>query len=198
MKELAFLLRLFFGAVLHAFFPAAFAEAKKSLRDTAEDALPQPELKARLQRRIRDRWRGAAVAGVLTFACLAGSGCGTKAIFVQDGEPVRLREPVKNAAVWVLDAEGRAVASTVDLPAGWYVVADPGDPPAEPTNPSDPPLGIRTPYDIPVVPGIPAPAPLIPLTPKPEETELWPAPSTPNPTPALWASRSPAPLRPSR
>ncbi len=164
MKELLFMLRVFFGAVLRAFFPAAFDEARKSLRDTAEDAKPRPELKARLHKRIRERWRGAAAAGVLAFACLAGSGCGTRVVFVPPGEPVRLREPIPKAKVWVMGADGVPVAAKCTLAPGWYVVGDPGEEKPDEPKPADtppdtaPPLGIAVPPDIPPIPAWPATA----------------------------------------
>jgi len=83
MKELALLLRVFFGALFRAFFPAVFAEMKESASDTCEDARPQPELKARLQSRVRAKWGRQALAGgtlALALVCLAG--CGTRAYFI--------------------------------------------------------------------------------------------------------------------
>ena len=125
MKEFALLLRVFFGALFRAFFPAVFAEVKESARDTCGDAQPQPELRSRLQSRVRARWGRRAMAGgslALALTCLAG--CGTKTIFVADGESVRLRKPIHRAAVWVMDEDGKPVASKVTLPAGWYCVHD--------------------------------------------------------------------------
>lgn len=51
--------------------------------------------------------------------------CQTETIFVPDGAPVRLREPIKGAAVWVQNENGAWVEGTVDLPAGWYALSDP-------------------------------------------------------------------------
>ena len=36
------------------------------------------------------------------------------------GEPVRLRETVRDAKVWVPGQDGRPVKGTMDLPEGWY------------------------------------------------------------------------------
>ena len=47
-------------------------------------------------------------------------GCATRTIYVPDGEPVRLRETVRDAKVWVMDASGQPVAGIMDLPEGWY------------------------------------------------------------------------------
>jgi hypothetical protein len=124
MKELVFLLRTLFGAVLRAFFPAMFDEVKKAFRNTAEDAMQQPELRSRLQRRIRDKWRDVVIVGAMAFVCLAGSGCGTRVVFIPEGEPVRLREPIPKAKVWVMGADGAPVATTHRLESGWYVLSD--------------------------------------------------------------------------
>ena len=40
-----------------------------------------------------------------------------------DGTPVRLRETVRNAKVWVLDAHSEPVPGEMDLPEGWYCIA---------------------------------------------------------------------------
>lgn len=165
MKEIAFLLRVFVEAVLRVVLPAVFGEARKSMRDTAEEAQPQPELKARLQRRIRSRWRTAATTALLAFVCLAGTGCGTRTVFIPEGDPVRLRKPIKKAPVWVMDKDGTPVAATTRLEAGWYVLSDPGveagdkakadsAPPVEPAPFAPVPLSAPV---IPVVPATPAP-----------------------------------------
>jgi hypothetical protein len=46
---------------------------------------------------------------------------------VPDGTPVRLRETVKDAKVWVKDADGKPVAGKMDLPEGWYALPMPED-----------------------------------------------------------------------
>ncbi|HOX08391.1 MAG TPA: hypothetical protein PK280_18495 [Planctomycetota bacterium] len=66
--------------------------------------------------------RSLAIVALLFIACL---GCGARVIVVPEGEPVRLREPVK-AKVWVADKDGREVPAVVVLPAGWWALADPG------------------------------------------------------------------------
>lgn len=53
------------------------------------------------------------------------TGCATRTIYVPDGEPVRLRETVRGAKVWVMDAGGQPVAGVMDLPEGWYALAMP-------------------------------------------------------------------------
>lgn len=53
-------------------------------------------------------------------------GCWTRTIYVPHGEPVRLRQTIRGARVWVLDADGKPVAGKMDLPEGWYALPDPG------------------------------------------------------------------------
>ncbi len=55
-------------------------------------------------------------------------GC-VRAILVPPGQPVRLRETIPDAKVWVADETGQEVETTVDLPAGWYCLPDPGPSP---------------------------------------------------------------------
>jgi hypothetical protein len=110
-------------AVLRALLPALFEAAGKAATPTAEDAQAQPELGDRLRKRIRSTWGGVAVPTVLLAALFLG-GC-ARTIYVPDGTPVRLRETVRGAKVWVLDAAGRPVAGRMDLPEGWYCLPDP-------------------------------------------------------------------------
>ncbi|MCE5229023.1 hypothetical protein LLG95_05440 [bacterium] len=49
----------------------------------------------------------------------------TRTIYVPDGEPVRLRESVHGAKVWVPDQAGAWTAGVMDLPEGWYALPDP-------------------------------------------------------------------------
>ena len=129
MKDLIPLVRVVIRAIVRAFLPAAFEAARDAARDTAEDALPQPELKARLQNRVRATW---GRAGAVALCIVLAAGCGTRSIYVSDGQPVRLRQPVKNAKVWVMDANGNPVPSRMTLPEGWYALpvpdADAGEP----------------------------------------------------------------------
>ena len=55
------------------------------------------------------------------------TGCGVRTIYVPHGTPVRLRETVENAKVWVLDADGKPVAGKMNLPEGWYCLPVPTD-----------------------------------------------------------------------
>jgi len=62
---------------------------------------------------------------LLPILLLTGCGGGTlftRTIYVPHGTPVRLRETVKDAKVWVKDADGKPVAGRMDLPEGWYAL----------------------------------------------------------------------------
>jgi hypothetical protein len=138
MKDLIPLFRVVINAIVRALVPALFDEARKATRDSCEDAQPQPELKAKLQNRVRATW---GRAGALALCILLAAGCGTRTVMVPSGDPVRLRQPVK-AKVWVMDANGNPVPSTMTLPEGWYVLPMPDDepPPESIGKPSSPPV----------------------------------------------------------
>ena len=67
----------------------------------------------------------------IALIALTLAGCGTNAVLVEPGVPVRLAEPVE-ARVFVPDGAGRWVAgqAPVRLPAGWYVLPPPTTRPA--------------------------------------------------------------------
>jgi len=50
-----------------------------------------------------------------------------RTIYIKDGDPVRLRETIKNVKVWVKDKNGKEVPGRLDLPEGWYCLPDPGE-----------------------------------------------------------------------
>jgi len=54
----------------------------------------------------------------------SGAGC-VRTIYVPHGTPVRLRETIRNAKVWVKDPGGKPVAGRMDLPEGWYALPMP-------------------------------------------------------------------------
>lgn len=105
-------------AILRALIPAGM----KSTQPTAEDSRPQPQLRERLRAKVRHA--GWTSAMLLLLSCVAAgtAGCGNRTVYVPSGEPVRLRETVKGAKVWVMDAGGKPVAGRMDLPEGWYVL----------------------------------------------------------------------------
>lgn len=61
---------------------------------------------------------------VYVLFCLSISGCGTRTIYINDGSPVRLAAPIKNARVWVQDGKGVWVRGNVTLQEGWYALPD--------------------------------------------------------------------------
>jgi hypothetical protein len=107
-------------AVLHALIPA-LAEAA---REKSEDAARQSLLRERLKRRVRRIW---GHVGLCLCAALILCSCATQTVYVPYGEPVRLRETVRGAKVWVLDGQGRPTAGVMDLPEGWYCLPDEGN-----------------------------------------------------------------------
>lgn len=106
-------------AILEVILRALLPVLLERSRPTAEDSRRQPELRERLRRRVRESWGRHAVVVMLVGALLL-SGCGTRTVYVPPGEPVRLRETVKRAKVWVLDKDGEPVAGVMDLSEGWY------------------------------------------------------------------------------
>ena len=91
-----------------------------------EEGDPQTELAARLRQRIRETW-GRVTPVVLCLVVLVG--CSTRTIYVPDGAPVRLRETIKDAKVWVLNKEVKQIPGVMDLPEGWFAL------PPEPVSP---------------------------------------------------------------
>jgi len=104
------------------FLVSLFEAFLRAPRQTAEDASPQQELRARLQKKIRESWSPRALWPTLLLVMLPA--CATRTVYVPDGTPVRLRETVRNAKVWVLDAHGEPVPGEMDLPEGWYCLPD--------------------------------------------------------------------------
>lgn len=132
------LLLILLEAVIRAVLPAVLDRLKPKAADAAGDI----DLRDRLTGRIRRTWGAAPVLLAVALLVLpgCGAGIGTRTIYVASGEPVRLRETIRGAAVWVLGPDGRPVAGRMDLPEGWYCLPDPGPAPAEPARP-DPPAG---------------------------------------------------------
>lgn len=62
--------------------------------------------------------------GVLLVIALLIAGCAVRTIYIPYGEPVRLREPIRNAKVWVADKSGKETPGEMDLPEGWYCLPD--------------------------------------------------------------------------
>lgn len=82
----------------------------------AVDGRADPQVKTRLRDRIRDAWWLPVVALLVLLAGCAA----TRAVYVPAGEPVRLRQTVRNVKVWLPDEQGVGVPGVVDLKEGWY------------------------------------------------------------------------------
>ncbi|HUU30838.1 MAG TPA: hypothetical protein VMY69_01905 [Phycisphaerae bacterium] len=114
-------LELVLGVLVRALLPALVEAA----RPKAEDSRPDTALRRRLRDGVRRHWFRAAAAGLAFIVVIGTCGCNARTIYVPDGTPVRLRETIRAAKVWVLDAEGRPVAGVMDLPEGWYALPVP-------------------------------------------------------------------------
>ena len=62
------------------------------------------------------------------------AGCAVRTVYVPHGTPVRLRETIHDAKVWVKDSRGQSVAGRMDLPEGWFCL---------PVDDADEPQGER-------------------------------------------------------
>ncbi len=102
-------------ALIKALLPA-IVEARKS---TAEDGDPDTATRDRL----RDQIRSAGWC-ILLCVMLFMVGCGgTRTIYVPHGAPVRLRETIPGAKVWVKDKDGTPVEGNITLHEGWYCLS---------------------------------------------------------------------------
>ena len=77
-------------------------------------------------------------ASILIFAAVfsLAFGCtrAKRTVYVPDGSPVRIRQTLKNSAVWVMDENGVWIPGNIDIPEGWFALADP-DPSGEAAQP---------------------------------------------------------------
>ena len=101
-------------SLLQALVPAIVERAQ----DTAEDGDRAADLGAKLRAQIKAAWSPSGTILLLLML----TGCFTRTIYVPDGTPVRLRETVKGARVWVLDKDGTPVEGKLDIPEGWYAL----------------------------------------------------------------------------
>jgi hypothetical protein len=109
-------------AVLTAFFRALLPWVADKSRSTAEDADPDQQTKNKLRAKVRKHWVTLAfVLPILLTGC-AGGAPFTRSIYVPHGTPVRLRETIKDAKVWVKDTDGQVVPGKMELPEGWYAL----------------------------------------------------------------------------
>ena len=96
---------------------------RQRAQPTSEDGDPDRETRDKLRAKVRKHW----LIALALLLPLAAMGCGVRTIYVPHGTPVRLRETVKDAKVWVKDADGEPVAGKMDIPEGWYALPMPED-----------------------------------------------------------------------
>ena len=114
------------AAIITAILQVLVAVLSRRSKRTAGDAASQSELRDRLRNEVRSKWSPKKLAIVaFVIVLLVVSGCSTRTIYVPSGEPVRLRQTVRSAKVWILDADGQPVAGVMDLPDGWYCLPVP-------------------------------------------------------------------------
>ena len=75
--------------------------------------------------RSRSISKAAVLLSLGAVLALTTGGCFTRTVYVPDGKAVRLRQTIPNAKVWVMDADGKPVAGTMDLPEGWFCLDAP-------------------------------------------------------------------------
>lgn len=113
--------------ILIAVFRALFPAIVQSTKPTCEEARGEPELRRRLKDAIRREWGRSAMALAIMLSLLTVTGCWPpRTIYVPHTVPVRLRETIPKAKVWVKDADGKPVPGRMDLPEGGYYLSDPG------------------------------------------------------------------------
>jgi len=97
--------------ILKIVLPAVIERVEPRFRE----ADPQIALRDKLRAKIKQTW-----PVMVMLMMLLVPGCGREAVYVPDGTPVRLRETVRNAKVWVVDKDKNVLAAEMDLPEGWY------------------------------------------------------------------------------
>lgn len=63
---------------------------------------------------------------VAAFSAAFGCSRAKRTVYVPDGSPVRIRETIKHAPVWVMDENGVWIPGSVDIPEGWFALPDNG------------------------------------------------------------------------
>ena len=89
----------------------------KQSKPTAEDADHNVQTRDKLRKRVKRFW----LIGFILLPVAIG-GCSVRTIYVTHGTPVRLRETIKDAKVWIKDSDGQVIAGKMDLSEGWYAL----------------------------------------------------------------------------
>ena len=100
-------------ALARVIFPAMLDSAKPE----HIEAMTQPKLKKQLRKQIMGKWY--ITIALLIVLCASGCKLFTRTIYVPHGEPVKLAQPLKGVAVWVMTPDGQ-VLTQMDIPEGWY------------------------------------------------------------------------------
>ena len=61
------------------------------------------------------------------FSLALGCSRAKRTVYVPSGSPVRIRQTIKAAPVWVMDENGLWIPGAMDIPEGWYALAGPDD-----------------------------------------------------------------------
>lgn len=61
------------------------------------------------------------------LVCLPSCTGGVRTILIPSGRPVQIRETLRAVPIWVRGASGDRVEGRSDIPAGWWVLPDPGN-----------------------------------------------------------------------
>ena len=49
----------------------------------------------------------------------------TRTVYVPEGKSIRLRQPIKNAKIWVKEKDGNIAEGRMNVPEGWYCLPMP-------------------------------------------------------------------------
>lgn len=109
-------------AVLTAFFQALLPMVADKSHPTAEEGDADKHLRDKLRAKVRKHWMLIPLLLPMVLAGCSGGAPFTRTIYVPDGTPVRLRETIKGAKVWVKDTNGQVVPGEMNLPEGWYAL----------------------------------------------------------------------------
>lgn len=102
----------------------AWVEHTRPRMSTADARRAERE---RLRGRVLATWGRAGALALLAGLVLCAGCTQVRTLYVPDGTPVQLRETIRAAPVWVLDADGNPVAGTMDIPEGWFALPMPID-----------------------------------------------------------------------